>query len=212
MASLITLCNQALSAIAKGHIAGLSESSPEARECARQAQPLLDEMITWSQEIPLGRVQVTLAETANDRPSEWLHCYAAPADLDAVIAIRETEEVATDLPLGGPWNFPLQEAYTLRYLVSGGKIYTNVETAVLLYTKNSISADELSPQMQRAFVLELAARIATPLTKDPKTTEALVRQAELARGRALAAEENKGGRWQARYISEAEYARRGIGV
>ena len=47
MATLITLCNQALAEIAKGQIASLDESSLEARECVRFAQPLLNEMIDW---------------------------------------------------------------------------------------------------------------------------------------------------------------------
>jgi hypothetical protein len=211
MASLIDLCNQALAEIAKGEIASLSEGSLEARECRRFAEPLLAEMIDWSDEIPLARTRDVLAVVANDRPAEWLYAYAEPADMGAPIAIRMVEDDADDLPLGGPFTFPLQEQQPFAFLNEGGKIYSNVETATLVYDRSTITAGDLSPLMQRAFVLELATRLAGPLAKDAKMVDAKARQAEVARQRAVADEENKNPRSSPRYISEAEYARHGIG-
>lgn len=212
MAALITLCNQALAEIAKGQIASLNESSLEARECVRFAQPLLDEMIDWSDEIPLGRTRGVLAPVANDRAAEWLYAYAVPADMGSPVAIRMVQDDADYLPIAGPYQFPYQEAEPIAFLHEGSTIYTNVETATLIYNKSTINADDLSPLMQRAFVLELAARLAGPLSKDSKVVDAKARQAEVARQRAIADEENKNRRVEPRYISEAEYARHGIGV
>lgn len=212
MASLITLCNMALAEIAKAQIASLDEGSLEARECKRFAEPLLAEIIDWSDDMALSRKREVLALTVNDRPAEWLYAYAVPNDLGAPIAIRGAEEAATALPLSGPFNFPLQDAAPIAFCHEAGRIYTNAEDATLIYSKATISAPDLSPLLQRAFVLELAARIAGPLVKDPKIVDQKLRQAEAARHRAVADEENKVPRQQARYISEAEYARHGIGV
>lgn len=210
MASLIELCNRSLAAVAKGQIASLNEQSIEARECVRFAQPLLDEMIGWSDNMPLGRRRVVLAEVTNDRPSEWLFAYAKPSDMETPLAIRLGEDPAQCLPEGGPFNFPLQDGFPLRFLLEGDKLYSNVATATLIYTAASIQASELSGLMQKAFVDELAVRIATPLTKDPKVGAALANVAELSRARAVAHEENKMPQRQTAYVSDAELARMGI--
>lgn len=210
MATLIELCNRALANIAKGQIGSLNEASLEARECNRFAQPLLDEMISWSDNIPLGRRRVVLALVENDRPAEWLYAYAAPAGMETPLGIRRVEDAATDLPEGGPFDFPLQDAYPLRYLHENGKIYTNVETATLIYTRSSIDASDLGALMQKAFEDELAFRISMPLTKDPKVKQSLAPIAAASRVTALAHEENKMGQRQTSYVSEAELARMGI--
>ncbi|KPH66954.1 hypothetical protein [Novosphingobium sp. ST904] len=210
MASLIELCNRSLAAVAKGQIASLNEQSIEAGECVRFAQPLLDEMIGWSDNMPLGRRRVVLAEVTNDRPSEWLFAYAKPSDMETPLALRRREDPAQCLPEGGPFNFPLQDGFPLRFLLEGDKLYSNVATATLIYTAASIQASELSGLMQKAFVDELAVRIATPLTKDPKVGAALANVAELSRARAVAHEENKMPQRQTAYVSDAELARMGI--
>lgn len=212
MASLISLCNQALAEIAKGQIASLNESSLEARECVRFAQPLLNEMADWSDEIPLGRTRIALAVTANDRDAEWLYAYAVPNGMGTPIGIREAQEAADDLPISGPYTFPYQNDDMPAFLHEGGVIYTNVEDATLIYTRAEIEANDLPPLGQRAFVLELAARLAGPLVKDHKIVDAKARQSEIARQRFIADEENKNPRRDARFTSAAEYARHGIGV
>lgn len=211
MVALIDLCNRALASLAKGQIASLGEGSLEARECNRAAQPLLNEMADWSDMIPLGMARVSLALVTNDRPAEWLYCYAAPSGMAQPIAIRRVEDDAVDLPLGGPYTFPAQDRIPLAFLHEAGKIYTNVETATLIYARAHLDVSELSPLMQLAFCDELAARVSMPLSKDPKLTEVRMQIAERSRIRALADEENKTDRRQVRYVSEAEYARMGFG-
>jgi hypothetical protein len=212
MAALIDLCNRALASIAKGQIASLDEPSLEARECKRYAQPLLNEMADWSDLIPLGQTRVVLAAVANDRPAEWNYAFAAPAGMAQAIAIRRAEEAAGSLPLGGPFTFPEQDRVTIAFTFEGTKIYTNVETPTLIYTRSQIDVTELSPLMQQAFADELAARVSMPLSKDPKLVDARMVIAERSRVRALADEENKTDRRQIRYVTEVEYARAGIGV
>lgn len=212
MSALITLCNQALAEIAKGSIADLDEGSIESRECKRFAQPLLEEMIDWSDALPFARSRIALAATTNDRGAEWLYAYAAPAGMGSPIAIRQVEDAAADLPIYGPFTFPMQDSMQIPYLHEGGLIYTNVEDATLIYSRATIDAADLPPLGRRAFVLELAARLAAPLAKDAKMAATLAERAELARARFIADEENKNPRSSPRYVSEVEYARAGYGV
>jgi hypothetical protein len=209
MASLITLCNQALAQIAAGSAASLDEPSIEAREAKRFAEPLLQEIIDWT-DWPFARKRVVLASIANDRPAEWLYAYASPADMAEPIALRmEQDDLSDGAPLGGPFTFPYQDASPLNFVNEGGVLYTNVENATLIYSRSTLEAGDLPPLLQRAFVLELAARIALPVKKDAGIAKALQQQAEVARSRAIADEENKSPRGSVRYTSEVEYARAG---
>lgn len=212
MASLIDLCNRALAAVAVGQIGSLDEPSLEAREVRRFAQPLLNEMADWSDMIPLGRKRDVLALLPNDRPAEWNYRYAAPADMAQPIAIRSVQPDASQLPIAGPYNFPMQDAVPLAFIHEAQSIYTNVENATLIYTGDQIPVTDLSPLMQKAFTDELAARVAMPLTKDVNVYARLANIAMQSRITALTDEENKTDRRQVRYVSEAEYARMGYGV
>lgn len=209
--ALIQACNEALAQIAAGQIASLTENSIEARECSRFAVPLLAEMADWTPWRSL-RKRVVLAAVTNDRPAEWLYAYAAPADLADPLAIRGEEDAATNLPLSGPYPFPWQDAQPLAFLFEGALIYTNVENATLVYSSSRLEAGALSPLMRRAFVLELASRIALAIKKDVKISQAMQQQAEAARQRAIADEENKVRSHAPVYVSQAEWARAGVGV
>jgi len=210
MATLLELCNRALAQIAAGAIADFDEGSLEAREVLRFAQPLLDELADWTEWHWLNKREV-LAVVTNDRPAEWLHAYAVPSDMAQPLAVREPEDDADYLPAFGPYAFPLQDSYPLAFLIEGGRIYTNVATATLVYTRKNITAADLPASVQRAFELELGARIALPIKKDAKVAQYLSQQAEVARQRAIADEENKRQSYERRYVSQAEYARAGIG-
>lgn len=213
MAALLQLCNRALRAIAAGEIAAFSEPSIEAKNANAEAQPLLNEMAEWSDVFAFGQKRVVLAEIDNDRPAEWLYAYAAPSDLGTPVAIRMVEDAASYLPVGGPFTFPDQDRQPLAFLHENATIYSNVETATLIYTKAEIAAADLSPLGQKAFVDELAARLAVPVKKaSANDVERLRKQAEVSRARWVAEEENKSPRRETQYISEAEYARAGIGV
>lgn len=208
MAQLIDICNRALAQIAAGQIADFAEGSVEAREAARFAAPLLAELADWS-EWPWARTRVILAEVDNDRPAEWLHAYAVPADMAQPIALRAPEDAACRLPAGGPGPFPAQDAVPLAFLCEGRRIYANVAEARLVYARAVIDAAELPPLVARAFELELAARLALPVKKDPAAARALAEAAHAARLRAIADEANKSGARPAVFASQAELARAG---
>lgn len=212
MAALITLCNRALAEIGKGQVDDLAEGSLEARECNRFAPALLEEMVEWSDCFPFARKRVALATVTNDRPAEWLYAYAAPNDMAAPLKIRRVEDDAVSLPITGPHTFPHQDEEPLAFEYEADRIFTNVESATLIYSRKTMEAGDLPALGQRAFVLELAARLAMPLTKDPKVARVKSEEAEIARSRFIADEENKAPRQTPRYVSEVEYARAGIGV
>ncbi|WP_235522978.1 hypothetical protein [Novosphingobium sp. Leaf2] len=169
-------------------------------------------MADWSDSLAIAQARAPLAELVNDRPSEWLHRYAVPSDMAQPLAIREVGEAAQYLPLAGPSNFPLQNATPLAFLNESGSIYTNVTNATLIYTRSTVDAGSLTPLLQKAFCDELSARIAMPLTKEPKLVQTLSIMAEQSKAKALADEENKVERHQIRYVTEAEYARQGYGA
>jgi len=208
MAQLIDICNRALAQIAAGQIADLAEGSIEAREAARFASPLLAELGEWA-DWGWARGRLVLAELANDRPAEWLHAYAVPADMVRPLAVRAMEDEADGLPLAGSAAFPWQDALPLAFLCEAGRIYSNVANAALVYVRRVSDAAALPPLVARAFELELAARLALPVKKDPAAAQTLARAAELARQRAIAADANLRSARPARYVSEAELARAG---
>jgi hypothetical protein len=211
MASLITLCNEALSTIAAGQIASLTEATLESRECARWAPTVLQEIADWTEWIDAIK-RVALAPVTNDRAAEWLYAYAPPADMADPIDLRETEDAAQWLQPYGLGDFPMQDTSPIPFTYEGGVIYTNIENAVIIYSCNALDVGKIKPLVRRAFVLELAGRICLPIKKDAKLAQFVSQQAEMARNRAISDEQNKNPQRSPRYTSAAEWARMGIGV
>jgi hypothetical protein len=210
MAALIDLCNRALAQIAASSVADLDEGSLESQEVKRFALPLLDEVSEWA-DWPFAIARVALPTVANDRPTEWLFAYAAPSDLVKPVAVRRVDDpsITWDLTEGGPGTFPRQDAMPLALLHEGDVIFSNVESATLIYVRRLREVGEMPALLARAFELELAARIALPIKKDANLAMALARQAEVARARAVAEALNARGARTPRYIGLIEYARAG---
>jgi len=195
MATLDDICNMALAEIAAGPITDVTDGSIEAREVSRFAAPLLAEVSLWS-DWSWAVTRAALTEVTNDRPAEWTHAYAVPANCARPLAIRQVQDNACWLPQGGPFPFPVQDSIQLAFLHEGGLIYTNVENATLVYGAVLTDPTSLPPLVQRAFA-GLARELGAA--------------AELARARAIAEDYNQRVRRPASYISEAAFARAGIG-
>ena len=211
MADRLILCNNALAEIAADPINSLDERSLGARECARFYPKVVDEMLTWT-EFDFAQRRVALALTTNDRIGEWLYRYAQPADM--ATALRIVPLVATqviNLPEFGPYSFPEWDELGPRpFLLSDGAIYANEGNAILEYQRNTVEEARIDPLTARAMELELAARLAMPIKKSRELKGDLIKQAEVARQRAVAASENRNPRRQTDYISPVEYARMGL--
>jgi hypothetical protein len=210
MATLDDICNLALAEIAAGPITSISDNSIEAREVSRFAAPLLAEFSQWS-DWSWAVTRTVLNPTTNDRPAEWTHAYVLPGSCARALAIRAVEDDACHLPHGGPFAFPMQDAMPIAFLIEGGLIYCNVWSATLVFVASTTDVTVLPPLARRAFALELAARVAVPIRKDTGLARELGAAAELARARAIADDCNQRARPPARYVSEAAFARSGIG-
>lgn len=210
--ALITACNSALGRIAKGPITSIEEGSLEAQYCAIYAPEILSEMADWTHWPSMVKREV-LAGIPNDRPAEWRYCYALPADFAKPVAIREVEE---DLhgyaPLHSPpFTLPHQDRVRLGFLIEGGKVYSNVENATLVFIKSTMTANDLSPQMRLAFVTELAARLAAPVAKlSANAIARLEQKAMMAKDEAVADALNSNEQMMPNYKSSAEWAREGF--
>ncbi|AHE52566.1 hypothetical protein [Sphingomonas sanxanigenens] len=195
MASSISICNMALAEIGADAIASLEEESVSARECARAFDQCLGELLEMA-EWGFAERRTALAELPNDRPGEWQHAYALPADLANAIRVRRADARAPD-------------AAPISFLIAGGKLYCDVAPALFDYGRASVSPAELPALLVRALVLEIAARIAFPVKKDGRLKEGLIRQAEVARARAIADDENRNPRRVPHYTSPVDAARLG---
>jgi len=210
MSTLDDICNMALAELAAGPIIDVTDNSIEAREVNRFALPLLAEVSLWS-DWSWMVTRVALTETTNDRPAEWTHAYGVPGNCARALAIRAMQQDASFLPHGGPFPFPVQDAIPLAFLVESGRIYSNVWNATLVFVATMTDPTIMPPLLQRAFALELAARVAIPIRKDTGLARELGAAAELARARAIADDCDQRVRRPASYVSETAFARSGIG-
>ena len=210
MATLDDICNMALAEIAAGPITSVADNSIEAREVSRFAAPLLSEFAQWS-DWSWAVTRTVLTETTNDRSAEWTHAYVMPGNCARALAIRAEQDTACHLPHAGPFPFPVQDAIPLAFLVEGGLIYCNVWSATLVFVATMTDITVLPPLARRAFALELAARVAVPIRKDTALARELGAAADLARARAIADDYNQRVRRPATYVSDAAFARSGIG-
>lgn len=160
MASIVSICNLALSNIGKENINALSEASAEARACNQfyeHARDLLLQSYPWN----FADKTVALAEVVEPTFGKWNHAYQRPADC---LKVR--------------WIFPYSgddqpriadcDAAKIPFDVDGGLIFANASPAVLVYTARIEDSSQFTPLFVDALSWHLATRLAMPLTRDPK--------------------------------------------
>lgn len=210
-ATSISIANEALAEVAaESAIASLDERSPGAVAVKRVLQPVLDEMLDWS-DWDFAITRTVLAEVANDRAAEWEGKFVLPIDFGEFRRLRAYDaSVAAHLPSFGPYPFPWQDEIHYAYEIAAGHLYCNLDVPLLEYSKASVNIGLVPPLLKRAIVLEIAARIAMTLKKDKELARAKRQEAEVARERAIADHDNRHPKQQRGYISDVEYARAGI--
>ena len=210
MASQLGICNEALSEIAADPINSIEEKSTSAFYCKMHYASVLEELLGWT-DWDWALRRVSLAVQANDRLAEWLYRYAKPANMaEAVRVLPTVTEQATSLPVVGPYPFPAWDALgKLPFTIANGSIYANVVDAILEYQVNAVDPAVIDRFAARAAALELATRIAMPIKKSRELKGDLIKQAEVAKQRAIAESENRAPKIQTDYISPVEYARMG---
>lgn len=210
MASQVGICNEALSEIAADPINSIEEASSSAFYCKMHYASVLEELLGWT-DWDWATRRVTLAAQPNNRLGEWLYRYARPANMAEAIRVLPTVDTqVTSLPVVGPYPFPAWDALgKLPFVTADGSIYTNVADAILEYQVNAVDPAVIDRFAARAAALELASRLAMPIKKSRELKGDLIKQAELAKQRAIAESENRSPRIETDYISPVEYARMG---
>lgn len=175
------ICNEAIAELPSQAIEDFDEGTEEAMWAVRRYGPALAYMLErhdW--QFPTARV--ALAQIDNDRSTEWLYAYQSPSNVAAELRLLPSDIVNPEIVplLVGQ---VLAPAYIVpasyrqfSYLLAGQTIYTNVEAAVLEYIRDDVSEAVFPALFTRAFVLELASRLAVPILEGDKGAK---RQREL---------------------------------
>lgn len=158
MSSEVDICNLALSHL--GDEAEVISISPpdgtiQAAHCGRfypMTRDLLLEMHPWT----FATVRASLAPTAAAAPSEWLYAYALPALCLNPKAIYRPDAIED----GRGEDFIVESGPD-----GNGVLFTNVEEAVLRYTRAVQDSTKFTPGFVAAHARLLAAYLAGPLIK-----------------------------------------------
>jgi len=203
------ISNEALALLPADPVPTLNEPSIEARECRRAYKPVVASLLEkhhWN----LATKRAALAPLDNDRAGEWGLAYAKPDDMAYPVALFPAS--------GSGWGawFRQGQHYMLpggyRVMMQVGKtIYSQIGAAMLEYTSFGITEADFTTQFKDLVVLELAARIAVPITKDYARARELKGQAEFERQRAIAADLNRNAQRYGDNPTESELVR-GVGI
>ena len=190
------ICNLALAELPDKPIASLDENSLQARECKRVYQQAIDELFElhpWS----FGTKRLALAQIANDRVGEWSYAYAVPSGISMIrkVVSVPSSGVGSFVPLVGQVMAPARPTLTDRapatpFVLAGSTIYSDVPGAVVEFIPPGAEAT-FSALFVKALYFDIASRICVPLTKAAEKKRELIGQAELWKGRAMAADLNR---------------------
>lgn len=161
MTSVVSICNLALSNIAKDNINDLSEPTAEARACNQFYEHVRDTLLQaypWK----FATKTQSLAECANDKPSVWRYAYQRPIDCLKIRWVRPQYSELVMQPRS------CQEEISYQHEVEGKTIYCHLSPAMLRYTYRLTDPTKFSPLFIEALSWHLAVRLAMPLTRDPK--------------------------------------------
>lgn len=153
MTTEVSLCNLALSHL--GDRAGVSsinppDSSAQAQHCA-QFYPIARDATLADYNWSFARHRATLAELLVEPPPTWGFGYVLPTDY----------LVARAIVMPGQTNDDGSEDYE----IEGETLYTNVEAAVLKYTRRISDPNRFSPLFVDALAWRLASYLAGPVLK-----------------------------------------------
>lgn len=185
MADQISICNMALAEVVAAPIESLNEASLEARETGRYYEQALQSMLE-SHPWGFATRRVTLAPIVNPRPSEWAGAYAMPNEVARPLKVMPASRISG---VQGWWldDTIIGEDYSIEDSV----LYCHLLDPVLAFTTKAITAAALPAKFVDAFALELASRIVMPIKKSREMKGDLLKQAEIAKQRAMADDMNR---------------------
>lgn len=215
---IVQICNEAISDLPAHPITAIDDNRTEARECNRHLNGVVSDLIAMH-DWEFVNSRATLAAVTNDREGEWTYAYAFPDGLVSPITLvrNYSAEALTGYALTPLLYWPTHNAiYELvDYALADGKLYTNLEAAILEYSADAVEPAKWHPLFAQAVIRTLAARIYRPiLGEKADTREWLVKQqaAERALREAVAADLNRTSRRRKDFISQAEMARGSVGI
>lgn len=183
MASVVSICNLALSNIGKENINALTDAGAEARACSQFYDHTRDTLLQGYPWRFAGKTQA-LAQITNDKPGQWGFAYSRPVDCLKVRWVRP-KYFADDRAL------TQQEEISFQHEVDGQVIYCNLSPALLRYTSRATDPTRFTPLFVDALAWHLAVRLAMPLTRDPKVRADAWQVATQMTGQAQMADANE---------------------
>lgn len=183
MASVVAICNLALSNIGKENINALTDSGAEARACNQFYEHTRDTLLQAYPWRFAGKT-LSLAQITNDRPGQWDYAYSRPSDCLKVRWVRPIYDAATCA-------LTQQQEISFPHDIDGDTIYCNLSPALLRYTARTTDPARFSPLFVDALAWHLAVRLAMPLTRDPKIRSDAWQVASQMTGAAQMADANE---------------------
>lgn len=183
MASVVSICNLALSNIGKDNIQALTDAGAEARACSQFYEHTRDILLhgyPWR----FAGETVSLAQITNDRVGQWKYAYRRPSDCLKVRWLRP-QYSDQEVPM------TVQEELAIQYEIEGDVIYTNISPAFLRMTQNVSDPTKFPPLFIEALAWHLSVRLAMPLTRDPKVRAEAFQMATMATGQAQMMDANE---------------------
>lgn len=176
VASDIDICNLALDHLGKQPIVSFTEGSTEAKACLRQydvARRICLSKQPWSF---ARRTEALAPVELNHLTDDWTFAYDMPKAALRVGAVLRRGELRMTNQEPNQW------------YVESGVIYTDVDEAYLRYVRDSKDTASWSSMFDDAVALQIAARLATVMTRRRADVEMYQRMYEMAV--AYAAEED----------------------
>lgn len=184
MASVVSICNLALSNVGKANITALNEQSAEARACNQfyeHARNTLLAAFDWS----FARKIAAMGAVANDKAGEWKAAYSLPNDRLKVRWIRpQYDEAAKRIR---PEHYQRAEL-AIPFELQGETLYSDLTPCFLRYTFRLTDPTKFSDLFIDALSWHLASYLAMPLTRDPKIRSDAQAVAQQAQGVAAEAD------------------------
>ena len=215
--NIVQICNEAISDLPAHPITGIDDSRTEARECNRHLNGVVADLIgmhDWT----FARRRAPLASVTNDREGEWGYAYSLPDEIvSPIVLVRDLSATSVPGIIVTPmlyWPATSAGYEVIDYTLADGKLYTNLEDAILEYSIDAVEPNKWHPLFAQAVIRELAARIYRPiLGEKADTQEWLVKRqaATAAFKEAVADDLNRFPRCRQEFIPEAVAARGGYG-
>lgn len=194
MRDQLSICNGALDELPATAIQSINDPDDEgALACRRNYSNVFEDLIDHHPYDAAIRRDVG-AVTTNEREGEWLFCYQYPTEARTIMRVLPNYATTYSINgapiLAGQMLAPLVGYFPqdvgVPYVVAAGKIYTNLEFAVIEYVAANPDLSLFSPLFHRSFELALAARICMSVIKSRSRKKELQADAELWEGRAMA--------------------------